>query len=127
MALFLFALSALIMAYSAAAYLLGVDVVLKGTRAAYREMKHVLGTVARRGWRPYIPWCFGALLSVIVARLALGLPLPDVGTLSVLLGPLGAITAHAVQVRSGDYRAGVANEGAYTAPTGGLTNNVAIS
>lgn len=80
----------------------------------YTHILWLIGTVFRRGWRPYIPWCFGALLTVLVVRVALGLPLPDAMTLSVLMGPLGALTAHSVQVRSGEYRAGVAN-GAPTA------------
>jgi hypothetical protein len=80
-----------------------------GATAVYTETKTLVGTVGRRGWRPYIPWCFGALLTVLVARIAVGAPLPDAGTLGVLLGPLGAMTAHAVQCRSADYRAGVAN------------------
>ena len=101
-------------------YAYGPEVVGKAARAFYRELKHLIGNVVRRGWRPYIPWCFGALLTAIVYRVALGLPLPDSVTLGILLGPLGALTAHAVQVRSGDYRAGVAN-------SGGLVNNNALA
>lgn len=100
-------------------YAYGPVVIGNAARAFYREIKHITGNVVRRGWRPYIPWCFGFILTAIGYRLLNGLPLPDSVTLGVLLGPLGAITAHAVQVRSGDYRAGVAN-------SGGLVNNDAL-
>lgn len=115
-----FALAALIAALSLACHVFGREAVANGLRSSYREIKHVIGTVARRGWRPYIPWCFGFILTAIGVRLMMGLPLPDSVTLGVLLGPLGAITAHAVQVRSGDYRSGVANGG-------GLVNNGALA
>lgn len=121
MVAFIFALAALVAALALAAYLMGPEVVGKALRGVYREIKHITGNVARRGWRPYIPWCFGFILTAIGVRLANGLPLPDSVTLGVLLAPLGAITAHAIQVRSGDYRAGVANS------DGGLINNQAIS
>lgn len=119
MVAFIFALAALIAAFSFACHVFGREAVAKGARAFYREIKHVTGSAVRRGWRPYIPWCFGFILTAIGYRLLNGLPLPDSVTLGVLLGPLGAITAHAVQVRSGDYRAGVAN-------SGGLVNNDAL-
>jgi len=109
-----FALAALIASVALAAYLLGPKAVACVLQSIYRETKAIIGTVARRGWRPYIPWCFGFILTAIGVRLMLGLPLPDSVTLGVILGPLGAIAAHATQVRSGDYRAGVAN-GAPTA------------
>ena len=119
MVAFILALAALIASFSIACHIFGLEEVAKASRAFYRELKHISGNVVRRGWRPYIPWCFGFILTAIGYRLLNGLPLPDSVTLGVLLGPLGAITAHAVQVRSGDYRAGVAN-------SGGLVNNDAL-
>lgn len=113
------ALAALIGSFSLACHIFGRTEVANASRAVYREIKHITGNVVRRGWRPYIPWCFGFILTAIGVRLLNGQPLPDSVTLGVLLGPLGAITAHAVQVRSGDYRAGVAN-------SGGIVNNDAL-
>jgi hypothetical protein len=120
MGYFIVSLIAACVMVALAFYAYGPVLVGGALRSVYREIKHTIGTVSRRGWRPFIPWCFGALLAAIVYRVALGLPLPDSVTLGVILGPLGAIAAHATQVRSGDYRAGVANQG-------GLVSNDALN
>lgn len=124
--LFVLSLAVLVVVLVLAHQLLGADVLgglvrslCKAMHAAYAETKALIGTLGRRGWRPYIPWCFGALFTVLIYRVAMGLPLPDAMTLGVLLGPMGALTAHCVQVRSAEYRAGVANDAPTSSPMEG--------
>ena len=81
----------------------------KRLHSAYRETKHVTGTVVRRGWRPLIPWMFIALGAVIIYRIGAGLPLVDVAQLLAALGGLGVPAMLGQWTRSNEAVAGVAN------------------
>lgn len=92
---------------------------------AYREIKQVIGTVGRRGWRPLIPWIMIFMVGAIAYRIAMGLPLPNVAEVLAVLAPLAINVALGQWTRSIETRAGVAN--AAPSPTGGLVNNAAIT
>lgn len=115
------ALAALIASFSLACHIFGRDEVAKVSRAVYREIKHVVGTVARRGWRPILPWIFIFVAGGIGWRVVSGLPLTvDVVQLVGVLGPLVIPTVLSQWTRSIETRAGVANGG-------GLVNPAAIA
>lgn len=100
----------------------GRDETVAGVRAFYRELKQIVGTVARRGWRPLLPWIFIFVAGGIGARVVMGLPLSiDVVQLVGVLGPLCVPTMLAQWTRSVETRSGVANS------DGGLVNNAALS
>lgn len=121
MVAFILALAALIAAFSFACHVFGREAVGKGARAFYRELKHVTGTIARRGWRPLLPWIFIAVAGGIGWRVVMGLPLTvDVVQLVGVLGPLVVPTVLAQWTRSVETRAGVAN-------SGGIVNNAALA
>jgi len=116
-----FALAALIASFSLACHIFGRAEVAKASRAFYREVKHVVGTVARRGWRPILPWIFIFVAGGIGWRVVSGLPLTvDVVQLVGVLGPLVIPTVLGQWTRSIETRAGVANGG-------GLVNNGALA
>lgn len=102
-------------------YAYGPEVVGKAARAFYRELKHVVGTIARRGWRPLLPWIFIFVAGGIGWRVVSGLPLTvDVVQLVGVLGPLVIPTVLGQWTRSIETRAGVAN-------SGGIVNNAALA
>lgn len=118
----LLALAALIASVSFACYMVGREHVSGAARAIYRETKHIVGTVARRGWRPLLPWVFLAVAGGIGWRVVMGLPLSiDIVQLMGVLGPLVAPTLLAQWTRSRETMHGVANS------DGGLINNAALS
>lgn len=120
MVAFILALAALIAAFSLACHVFGREVVARSAHAAYRELKHVLGTIARRGWRPLLPWVFIFVAGGIGWRVVSGLPLTvDVVQLVGVLGPLVIPTVLGQWTRSVEARAGVAN--------GGIVNNAALA
>lgn len=84
-------------------------IVLTVLAAVYAEIKEIVGSISRRGWRPLIPWMFIALGAAITYRIAIGLPLPQVPELLSVLGPLVIPTLLAQWTRSVETRAGVAN------------------
>lgn len=105
-----FALAFLIASLSLACYLVGRENVGAALRAVYREIKQVVGTVARRGWRPILPWIFIFVAGGIGARVVMGLPLTiDVVQLVGVLGPLCVPTMMAQWTRHRETREGVAN------------------
>lgn len=105
-----FALAALIAALSIACYLVGRENVVAAGRSVYRETKLVVGTVARRGWRPLLPWIFILVAGGIGARVVMGLPLSiDVVQLVGVLGPLCVPTMLAQWTRSRETMEGRAN------------------
>lgn len=115
------ALATLIASFSLACHIFGRTEVANASRAIYRELKHVTGTVARRGWRPILPWIFIAVAGGIGWRVVMGLPLTvDVVQLVGILGPLVVPTLLGQWTRSVETRAGVAN-------SGGLVNESAIA
>ena len=115
------ALAALIASFSLACHIFGRSEVANAARSVYREIKHVTGTVARRGWRPILPWIFIFVAGGIGWRVVAGLPLTvDVVQLVGVLGPLVIPTVLGQWTRSIETRAGVAN-------SGGLVNNTAIA
>lgn len=117
----LFALAAVIASLSLACHMIGREAVGEASRSVYREAKQVIGTVARRGWRPILPWIFIFVAGGIGARVVAGLPLTiDVVQLVGVLGPLCVPTMLAQWTRSVETRSGVAN-------SGGLVNNQAIA
>lgn len=121
MVAFLVALASLIASFSLACHVFGRAAVALAARVCYRESKHVLGTVVRRGWRPLLPWIFIAVAGGIGWRVVMGLPLSvDVVQLVGVLGPLVVPTLLGQWTRSIETRAGVAN-------AGGLVNNQAIA
>lgn len=110
MVAFILALAALIASFSLACHIFGRAEVASALCAAYRETKHVTGTVARRGWRPILPWIFIAVAGGIGWRVVMGLPLTvDVVQLVGILGPLVVPTLLGQWTRSVETRAGVAN------------------
>lgn len=101
-------------------YAYGPVVVGNAFRSVYREIKHVVGTIARRGWRPLLPWVFIFVAGGIGWRVVSGLPLTvDVVQLVGVLGPLVLPTVLGQWTRSIEARAGVANGG-------GIVNNDAL-
>lgn len=102
-------------------YAYGPVLIGNALRSCYREIKHVVGTVARRGWRPLLPWVFIFVTGGIGWRVVSGLPLTvDVVQLVGVLGPLVIPTVLGQWTRSIETRAGVAN-------SGGLVNNGALA
>lgn len=84
---------------------------------AYREAKHVTGTVFRRGWRPLIPWVAIYIFAGLGWRIVNGLPIPNVVELLGVLGPITVPTLLAQWTRSIETRANVANaSGAFNSP-----------
>jgi hypothetical protein len=89
----------------------------RSAHSAYRETKHVTGTVFRRGWRPLIPWVAVWIFAGLGWRLVNGLPIPGVIELLGVLGPITLPTMLAQWTRSIETRANVANApGAFNSP-----------
>lgn len=118
----LFAVAAVIASLSLSCYLVGREHVAGAARAIYREAKHLVGTVARRGWRPLLPWIFILVAGGIGWRVVVGLPLTiSIEQLAGILGPLVIPTLLGQWTRSIETRSGVANN------EGGLVNNSALA
>lgn len=103
-------ISAIRAAYAEVKHLLGL---------AYKELKHLIGTVGRRGWRPLIPWIMIFMVGAIAYRIAAGLPLPNVAEVLAVLAPLALNVALGQWTRSIEVRAGVANGPPTSAPIEG--------
>lgn len=97
----------------------GVAFVAKGVAWIYAEAKEIIGTVGRRGWRPLIPWLFGALVAVIILRIANGQSLPDVPALTSAIVPLAGTTGFMAWFRSREALNGLANDGTTGSPLEG--------
>jgi hypothetical protein len=85
--------------------------------------RELLGTLATRGWRPYLMWSMSFVLfslgMAFVYRFATGtIEAADFIALAGVVGPL----IYGQHTRSTEIRAGVAN-----APSGGLVNPAALA
>lgn len=86
----------------------------------YREIKEIVGTVGRRGWRPLIPWTLIAMGMAIAYRIAFGLPLPNVAEVLGSVAPFVLPTIVGQWTRSIETRSGVANGAPTSAPIEGV-------
>lgn len=112
----LFGGALLVAVLAASRYLLGPEVfgiwvktLTSAVAWTYGEIKDLIGTVSRRGWRPLIPWMLIALMGVIIWRIAMGLPLPQVPELATALVPLAGASGLMGWFRSREALQGVAN------------------
>lgn len=93
----------------AALALAAYQVIDRRAHRGYREAKHLIGTVFRRGWRPLIPWIAVWIFAGLGWRLVHGLPIPGVVELMGVLGPLTLPTMLAQWTRYRETISGVAN------------------